>query len=112
MSDICHLSSEEVGAWTEYGTRPDHSKHHHTSFQVALELIRLDLYREIDGLPAIAEQTSNDRVWRGRSSQGYTVRQLVRMVGNAHGKRKSDNDSGAEERRPQVAHESSTVGDG
>jgi hypothetical protein len=80
MSGICHLSVEEASAYEQFGIRPSHRNHYHTDTLTALELIRMDLARDVTGLPAIVDQDSNNRTWKGQMSGGYQVRQFVRVV--------------------------------
>lgn len=93
MAGICHLSMEEAAAFEQYRIRPNHRNHYHTDRETALELIRMDLARDITGMPAIVDQTSNNRTWKGQMSGGYQVRQFVNVVneGKLRRARKDDN---------------------
>ena len=78
--DICYISHEELGRFTNYHIPLNHAHHHHLQPSEAFELVRMDMVRVVDGLPfAIVDQDSNDRIWLYvRSGGGPKVRQLVR----------------------------------
>jgi hypothetical protein len=79
---ICLLSIQEVARLINYGELPRCNEHHHLPFFDALRGIRNDEFVSVGeefGLAAVTEQSSNNRTWRGRSSEGYQVMQLVRI---------------------------------
>jgi len=98
VSDVCYLSVEEASAFELYRIRPSHKAHHHESRESAIHLIQADLAREVDGLPAIVAQSSNDRIWAHRPSGGCTVRQLVpvrdrKARGEKHGDKGNESEA-------------------
>ena len=76
--DVCVLSLAELGRFENWSLLPACKHHYHIPTVEAIQGVRDDTYRAVDGLPfAVIECSSNGRVWSKKSSQGFMVRQLV-----------------------------------
>ena len=77
--DVCVLNLTELARLERHGARPHHPDHYHISAKEALQGIREDVYRLVDGMSfAVVEQSSNGRAWQKTASGGVMVMQLVR----------------------------------